>query len=83
MRADIVCQVMADDQTPHNPSDHASGANLGWTALGYLLAGVGVWSFVGWLVDRWLDIPKNLGLMVGMVLGAAGAVYLVVKRLGV
>lgn len=74
---------MADDQSPNRPPEQQpAGADLGWTALGYLLAGIGVWSFVGWLVDRWLGLPKGIGLMVGMVLGATGAVYLIVKRLG-
>jgi F0F1-type ATP synthase assembly protein I len=59
-----------------------SGADVGWAAVGYLLAGIGVWAFIGWLVDRWLDIPKGIGVMVGMVVGACGAVYLIVKRLG-
>ena len=73
---------MADDQdsAPTPPSD--SGADLGWTALGYLLAGVGGWSFLGWLAERLLGLPKGIGLVTGMLLGATGAVYLIVKRLG-
>jgi ATP synthase protein I len=55
---------------------------MGWSALSYLIAGIGGWGFVGWLVDRWLEVPKHLGLLVGMLVGAAAAVYLVVKKLG-
>ena len=73
---------MADDQTPRRPPRPDSGADLGWTALGYLLAGIGVWSFVGWLVDYWFGVPKGIGLLVGMVVGASAAVYLIIKRLG-
>jgi ATP synthase protein I len=71
---------MAGDQSPRRPDD--SGANVGWAAVGYLLAGIAVWGFLGSLVDRWLGLPKGIGVVVGMVLGAAGAIYLIVKRLG-
>ena len=71
---------MADDQTPKSSGD--SGANVGWAAVGYLLAGIGVWGFLGGLVDRWLHLPMGVGTVTGMVLGAAGAIYLIVKRLG-
>jgi len=70
---------MADDQTPKRSGD---GASVGWAAVGYLLAGIGVWGFLGSLVDRWLDLPQGIGTASGMVLGAAGAIYLIVKRLG-
>jgi ATP synthase protein I len=59
-----------------------SGADVGWTALGYLIAGIGVWGAIGWLVDRWLDVPMHFGLLVGMLIGMTGAVYLIVKRMG-
>ncbi|WP_027343623.1 hypothetical protein [Hamadaea tsunoensis] len=71
---------MADDQSPRKRPP--SGADLGWTAIGYLIAGIGVWGGVGWLVDRWLGIPMGLGVMVGMLVGGAGAIYMIVKRLG-
>lgn len=54
---------------------------MGWSALSYLIAGIGVWGFLGWLVDRWLDVPKHFGLLVGMLVGATAAIYLIVKRL--
>ena len=71
---------MTGDQTPQRRDE--SGAEVGWAAVGYLLAGIAVWGFVGSLVDRWLNLPSGIGIMVGMVLGAAGAIYLIVKRLG-
>jgi ATP synthase protein I len=71
---------MADDKNPQRRDE--SGADLGWAAVGYLLAGIVVWGFVGGLVDRWLGLPRGVGIMVGMVLGAGGAIYLIVKRLG-
>lgn len=69
---------MADDHDPKR--SEASGADLGWTALGYLIAGVGVWGFVGFLIDEWLGFPQ-IGLMVGMMVGAAAAIYLIVRRM--
>ena len=71
---------MAGDQSP--PKRPESGADMGWTALGYLIAGIGVWGLIGWLVDRWLDVPMYLGVLVGLLIGMAGAVYLIVRRMG-
>jgi F0F1-type ATP synthase assembly protein I len=70
---------MAGDQSPRR--DEAQGANTGWAALGYLLAGMAVWGFVGWLVDTWLA-TGGIATAIGIVLGAAGGIYLVVRRLG-
>jgi ATP synthase protein I len=71
---------MAGEQS--SPKRSQSGADVGWAALGYLIAGIGVWGLIGWLIDRWLDVPMHLGLLVGMLIGTAGAVYLIVKRMG-
>lgn len=73
---------MAGDQSPQKRPDPRAGANAGWTAVGYLLAGIGVWGGIGWLVDAWLGIPQHFGTMVGMLIGMAGAVYLIVKNMG-
>jgi F0F1-type ATP synthase assembly protein I len=51
-------------------------------ATGHLLSGVAVWAVIGGLVDWWLGIPSHIGLVVGMLVGAAAAIYLIVKRLG-
>jgi ATP synthase protein I len=72
---------MAGEQSPPQKRPQ-SGADMGWNALGYLIAGIGVWAFIGWLVDRWLDLPMHLGLLVGMLVGMVGAVYLIVRRMG-
>ena len=70
---------MADKQPPQRPEP---GANAGWVAVGTLLSGIIVWGFVGGVLDAWLAIPKHLGLLVGMIVGIAGALYLVMKRFG-
>jgi len=41
-----------------------------------------VLGWIGWLLDRWLGIPNQIGLLVGMMVGIAGALYLVMKRFG-
>ncbi len=67
--------VMADDQPDHGPE---WGMNTGWAIVGTLISGMVVWGGIGWLVDWWLG--TSFGLPVGLVLGAAGAIFLVVKR---
>jgi F0F1-type ATP synthase assembly protein I len=51
------------------------------TALSYLIAGILVWGLIGWLVDQWLG-TRGIAAGIGAVLGAAGGVYLIVRRLG-
>lgn len=72
-------------ESPQRPrddgQDHATGSNTGWLAVSYLIAGMAVWGFVGWLIDRWLH-TGGAATAVGIVIGAAGGVYLVVRRMG-
>lgn len=70
---------MADD--PSHAPPGSGGEQLGWSALGYLIAGIAVWGGAGWLVDQWLGLP-HIGLLVGMIGGMGAAVYLIVKKLG-
>jgi F0F1-type ATP synthase assembly protein I len=75
---------MAGDQPPQvpgTPGDQSPGAGQGWTAVGYLIAGIGVWGFAGWLIDRWLD-TGGISTAIGSVVGMAGGVYLIIRRLG-
>lgn len=73
---------MTGDRSPQRPrgDDEAAGANQGWVALSYLIGGISVWGFIGWLVDRWLH-TGGIATAIGAVLGAAGGVYLIVRRL--
>jgi ATP synthase protein I len=70
---------MADNQSPRRSG--ASGANEGWAAVGYLIGGIAIWGFVGWLVDQWL-VTGGIATAIGCVLGAVGGIYLVVRKLG-
>ena len=70
---------MADNDPPKRPEP---GANAGWAALSTLISGIAVWGAAGALLDWWLGIPKHVGLLVGMIVGIAAALYLVVKKFG-
>lgn len=67
------------DKQPQRPDP---GANAGWAALGTLLSGLVVWGGAGALLDWWLGLPNNAGLLVGMIVGISVALYMVVKRFG-
>jgi hypothetical protein len=72
---------MTDGQPKKRP-DSAGGADMGWTAVGYLLGGMAVWGFAGWLVDQWLGW-NGVATGIGVVVGMFGAIYLIVRKLGV
>lgn len=59
---------------------HRSGADVGWGITGTLLSGLVVWGGAGWLLDRWLD--TRLFIVIGMLVGLASAIYLVVVKYG-
>jgi F0F1-type ATP synthase assembly protein I len=74
---------MVDDKPPQRPGlgDAEAGAGQGWMAVAYLITGILVWGFIGWLVDQWLD-SGGIATAIGAVVGAAGGVFLIVRRLG-
>jgi F0F1-type ATP synthase assembly protein I len=59
---------------------HATGMNAGLRVLSYLIAGVALYGGLGWLADRQLGTAFWLPL--GIVLGAAFAVYTIIRRFG-
>jgi F0F1-type ATP synthase assembly protein I len=61
---------------PHRPG----GAGVGWAVVGTLLAGIVVWGGAGWLLDRWLG--TSFLVAIGVILGTAASVYLVVVKYG-
>ena len=67
--------------TRSGPSDGWSGYGAAWAVTGTLLAGILVWGGIGYVADRLLGL-RWLFLPIGMVLGVAGGIYLVVKRYG-
>jgi ATP synthase protein I len=72
---------MTGDQTPRRPGPPASGADVGWSVVGYLLSGILFWGFVGWAIDHWAFDTHGIATMVGILLGGAAGVYLVIKRM--
>lgn len=51
-----------------------------WQVVGYLIAGVALYGFLGWLADRWLGTSFLVGL--GIVLGAGLGIYMTYARFG-
>jgi F0F1-type ATP synthase assembly protein I len=69
---------MSDSGPPQEPPGR--GADVVWSIIGTLVAGVLAWGFIGWLLDRWLDTSYLVA--VGIIVGMAGAMYLIIKRYG-
>jgi F0F1-type ATP synthase assembly protein I len=65
---------------PAGPARRGSGADTGWSIIGTMISGMAVWGGAGWLLDRWLD--TRVFLPVGIILGMAVAIYIVVARYG-
>jgi|GEM_PF-2147356 hypothetical protein len=72
---------MADNLHPDPPDNRVPEGTAG-AVVGYLIAGIGGWGFLGWVAERWLGLPSGIGIVTGMMMGAAGALYLIMKRLG-
>lgn len=65
---------------PASPAHRGSGAETGWAVTGTMISGMAMWGGAGWLLDQWLDI--RVFFPVGVILGMAAAIYLVVVRYG-
>ena len=63
-----------DGRDPSEPRP----ASEGWAYLSYLIGGMALYGLVGWLIGRWTGLPWLFG--VGMVLGLASAVALIIFR---
>jgi F0F1-type ATP synthase assembly protein I len=68
---------MGQGREPDRPG---GGADVVWSILGTLVAGVLAWGGIGWLLDRWLGTRYLVAL--GVLVGAAGAFYLIIRRYG-
>lgn len=70
---------------PTSPDDESrdfrrKGEADAYGALGLIISGVLVWGGVGYLLTEWLD--NRLFVLVGLLLGMAGGLYLVWFRYG-
>jgi ATP synthase protein I len=68
------------NREPH-AGDAWSGMGAGWGITATMIAGILAWGGLGYLVDR-LTGTTHVFLPIGMVIGAAGGVYLVYLRYG-
>ena len=68
------------DPAPDSPNEKAPSTYQGdpWHAHGYIVAGVFLYGFLGWLADRWLG--TSFLVAVGVLLGAGFGIYLTIKR---
>lgn len=72
---------MTEGRTPDpRRGGGAAGAGEGWAVVGTLLAGIVVWGGAGWLLDRWLG--TSFLVAIGVIVGAAASIYLVVVKYG-
>ena len=65
-----------------SPKESNPGDKSGWAALSTLLSGIVAWGGIGFLLDLWLHIHHHVGLLIGMMVGLATSLYMVVKKFG-
>jgi len=63
---------------PEDP--RRAGENDAWGAFSLVTGGVVCWGGVGWLLSEWLD--NRIFVMLGLLLGMGGGLYLVWLRYG-
>jgi ATP synthase protein I len=65
-------------QNPDSAPDHESPKGDPWHAFGYLVSGVAMYGFLGWLADRWLG--TSFLVVVGILFGAGLGLYMTFAR---
>jgi ATP synthase protein I len=63
--------------TPPDPQHESPG----WTVFSYLLSGMIFYGALGWILGRWV-VHSTLLFPIGMVVGLALAIVLVILRFG-
>ena len=61
-------------------SEKSAGMDIGMRVLSYLIAGVALYGFLGWLGDHFLG--TGFLLPIGIVLGAGLGCYVIIRRFG-
>ena len=54
------------------------GPGEGWTILSYMIGGMALYGFLGWLAGRWTGWPVLFPI--GMLVGLASSIALVIFR---
>ncbi|WP_239332938.1 AtpZ/AtpI family protein [Frankia sp. CiP3] len=67
------------DGPPRRPYRPGLISDEAWTAVGTLLAGIGFWGLVGYGIDRLVGLD-TVFLPVGVLVGMAASLYLVINR---
>ena len=81
-----VCHAMnghgdaGQDQPRSERGEKLDGMNLGMRVLSYLISGVLLYGFLGWVGDHFLG--TNFLLPIGIVAGAALGCYVIIRRFG-
>ncbi len=54
----------------------------GYTYLSYLIGGMALYGFIGWLVGRWTGLPVlfPVGMVIGLALGVALVIFQARRR---
>ena len=72
MSADTVRPAMTQQQPPSAPEPQGPQGDP-WHAFGYVVSGVAVYGFLGWLADRWLG--TTFLVAIGILIGAGLGIY--------
>jgi ATP synthase protein I len=70
----------AHDQPRSQGGGKSDGMDLGLRVLSYLISGVAIYGLLGWLGDHYLG--TRFLLPIGIVVGAAFGVYVIIRRFG-
>ena len=78
MPATAIVRCAMTQQDPQPPSGEEPSQGDPWHAFGYLVSGVALYGFLGWLADRWLG--TSFLVVLGILLGAGFGLYMTFAR---
>lgn len=64
--------------TQQHPQKPAPRGGDPWHAYGYIVSGVFLYGFLGWLADRWLG--TTFLVAIGILVGAGFGIYMTIAR---
>jgi F0F1-type ATP synthase assembly protein I len=73
----IVRPAMSQQGSPSAPQEDRPKGDP-WHAVGYIVSGVGLYGFLGWLADQWLG--TSFLVAVGILIGAGLGLYMTFVR---